>query len=67
MVSNNLYKCEICAILNSFFSLECTLTVAGVPKHMKRFESLLRFESTEISCLLINILYIEIILCHIPT
>ena len=38
-----------------------TLHVAVVPKHMKRFEILLKFDSTEISCLLINVLYIEII------
>ena len=33
--------------------------VVSVPKHMKRFESILRFDSTEINCLLINVLYIE--------
>ena len=38
--------------------------VPGVPKHMKRFESLITFDSIKICCLLfslVNVLYIEII------
>ena len=36
------------------------LNIPGVPKHMKRFESLITFDSTKICCLLcllINVLY----------
>ena len=47
-------------------NVTCTagLFVPGVPKHMKRFESLITFDSKKIFCLLfllINVLYIEII------
>ena len=38
--------------------------IPGVPKHMKRFESLITFDSIKICCLLfllVNTLYIEII------
>ena len=45
--------------------------VPGVPKHMKRFESLIIFDSIKIICcllfLLVNVFYIEIIKCHIST
>ena len=44
--------------------LEVFSSIPGVPKHMKRFESLITFALTKIYCLLfllIKILYIEII------
>ena len=44
--------------------------IPGVPKHMKRFESLITFDSTKIGCsyfLLRDVLYIEIIKCQIST
>ena len=55
--------------LESIFWINWTIKVKtymypGVPKHMKRFESLITFKSTKICCLLfllINVLYIEII------
>ena len=44
--------------------------ILDVPKHMKRFESLITFDSTK-TCrllfLLINVIYIEMLNCHIST
>ena len=40
------------------------MMIPGVPKHMKRFESLITFDSTQICCLLfslVNVLYIEML------
>ena len=51
-----LYKCEICAILNRFFFLNFIRVYTDRLRYMYRV-----FDSTKISCLLINVLCIEII------
>ena len=62
---------NIVAIFSLFIQIYASLSkiswrlyIPGAPKHMKRFESLITFDLTNICCLLfllINILYIEII------
>ena len=47
-----------------FLAKSREICVPGVPKHMKRFESLITFDSAKICCLLfllINVLYIEML------